>query len=107
LPTQPYVLPLEPPYFWQEEEEEEDWLAAAAKKQEHNQARLEAKEELARLGRREERLANIKARRAQVRIHQVEKNRDEFEELFKEVKWMKKAVDMEIAQVKLFVILTN
>ena len=74
-------------------------MAAAAKKLDHNQARLEAKQELERVARREERLARIRSRRAQVRVHEVERNRDEFEELFKEVKWMKKAVDREVAQV--------
>jgi hypothetical protein len=62
---------------WQEDEEEDDWLAAAAKQVEHNQARLEAKQELTRLARKEERLARIRARRAQFRIQEVQNNRNE------------------------------
>ncbi len=60
---------------WQEEEED-DWLAAAAKQVEHNQARLEAKQELTRVARKEERLARIRARRAQFRIQEVQNNRN-------------------------------
>jgi SMC interacting uncharacterized protein involved in chromosome segregation len=82
-----------------EKDEEEDWLAAAAMKMDHQQERLEAKQELERLKRREERLARIRARRAQLRIQEVEKNRDEFEELFKEVNWIKKAVERGVSQV--------
>jgi len=63
-------------FGWQEEEED-DWLAAAAKKVEHNQARLEAKQELTRVARKEERLARIRARRAQFRIQEVQNNRNE------------------------------
>ncbi len=44
---------------------------------EHNQARLEAKQELTRVARKEERLARIRARRAQFRIQELQNNRNE------------------------------
>jgi len=78
------------------EEEEEDWLAAAGRKQEHNQRRLEAKQDLDRLARREEKLAKIAKRRAGLQLDT--EDRDECTELLREAKWMQKAVQRELSQ---------
>ena len=80
------------------EDDDDDWFAAASRKQEHNQKRLEAKRKLDRIKTREEKLANIRRRRGEVKQAEVDKNKDEFEELFKEVKSIKKAVEREISQ---------
>ena len=80
------------------DDDDDDWFANAAKKQQHNQKRLEAKEELIRIKSRDEKLAKIKARRGQLNQVDIEQTKDEFNELFKEVKWMQKAAQREISQ---------
>ena len=82
----------------EEDDDDDDWFAAAGRKQKHNQKRLEAKKKLDRIKSREEKLANIRRRRGEVQQAEVEKNKDEFEELFKEVKSIKKAVERELSQ---------
>ena len=82
----------------EDDNEEEDWFAAASKKQELNQKRLEAKKELERINKREERLKDIKKRRNELKQAEIDKNKDEFDELFKEVKSIQKAVKRELAQ---------
>ena len=79
-------------------DEDDDWFAAAGRKQKHNQKRLEAKKALERIKLREEKLANIKKRRGEVQQAEIDRNKDEFEELFKEVKSIKKAVERELSQ---------
>ena len=79
-------------------DEDDDWFAAAGRKQEHNQKRLEAKKALERIKLREEKLANIKKRRGEVQQAEIDRNKDEFEELFKEVRSIKKAVERELSQ---------
>ena len=79
-------------------DEDDDWFAAAGRKQKHNQKRLEAKKTLERIKQREEKLANIKKRRGEVQQTEIDRNKDEFEELFKEVKSIKKAVERELSQ---------
>ena len=81
-----------------DDDDDDDWFANAGKKQEHNQKRLEAKEELERIKSKEEKLSKIKARRSQLKQTDIEQNKDEFNELFKEVKWMQKAVQREMSQ---------
>jgi len=82
----------------EEENDEEDWFAAAAKRQDHNQIRLQAKEELDRIKKREDKIKKITERRGLIKMDDDEKNIDEFNKLFKEVKWIKKAVDRELSQ---------
>ena len=79
-------------------EQEEDWFAAAGAKQEARQAKLEAKQELERIAKREQRMERIKSRRNNLKQVEMEQNKDEFNELFKEVQWMKKAVERELSQ---------
>jgi len=81
-----------------EDDDDDDWFANAGKKQLHNQKRLEAKEELERIKSKDEKLAKIRARRSQLNQTDIEQNKDEFNELFKEVKWMQKAVQREMSQ---------
>lgn len=81
-----------------DDDDGDDWFANAGKKQLHNQKRLEAKEELERIKLKEEKLSKIKARRSQLKQTDIEQNKDEFNELFKEVKWMQKAVQREMSQ---------
>eukprot|EP00092_Neocalanus_flemingeri_P099279 GFUD01126656.1.p2 GENE.GFUD01126656.1~~GFUD01126656.1.p2 ORF type:complete len:436 (+),score=142.32 GFUD01126656.1:233-1540(+) len=81
-----------------DDDDDDDWFAAAGKKQEYNQKRLEAKEELERIKVKDEKLAKIKAKRSQLKQTDIEQNKDEFNELFKEVKWMQKAVQRELSQ---------
>ena len=79
-------------------DDDDDWFAAAGRKQKHNQKRLEAKKALERIKQREEKLANIRKRRGEVQQTEIDRNKDEFEELFKEVKSIKKAVERELSQ---------
>jgi len=81
-----------------EENEGDDWFAAAGARQEARQARLEAKQELERIVKREERMERIKSRRNNLRQVEVDQNKDEFKELFKEVQWMKKNAQRELSQ---------
>ena len=80
------------------ENDDEDWFAAATKKQEHNQKRLEAKRELEKIQAREDRIKEIKKKRSDLKQTEVEQNKDEFDELFKEAKSIQKAVKRELAQ---------
>jgi len=82
----------------EDDDDDDDWFAAAGRKQEHNQKRLEAKQELERIKLKDEKLAKIKAKRSQLKQTDIEQNKDEFNELFKEMKWMKKAVQREMSQ---------
>ena len=43
-------------------------------------------------------MAGIKARRNKLQQSEVEQNKDEFNDLFKEMQWMKKAVARELSQ---------
>ena len=47
---------------------------------------------------REERMEGIRRRRSKLGQLEVEQNKDEFEELFKEVKWMKRKAEQELSQ---------
>ena len=47
---------------------------------------------------REERMERIKSRRNNLRQVEVDQNKDEFKELFKEVQWMKKNAQRELSQ---------
>ena len=80
------------------EDDDDDWFAAAGRKQIYNQKRLEAKKKLDRIKSREEKLANIRRMRGEVKQAEYDKNKDDFEELFKEVKSIKKAVERELSQ---------
>ena len=62
------------------------------------QAKLEAKQELERIAKRDQRMERIKSRRNSLKQVELEQNKDEFNELFKEVKWMKKAAERELSQ---------
>ena len=44
-------------------------------------------------------MKRIVDRRKQLNVVEEQKNLDEFNDLFKDVKWMKKAVERELAQV--------
>ena len=79
-------------------DDDDDWFAAAGRKQEHNQKRLEAKQELENIDARTAKLSKIKAKRNQLKQAEIEYQKDEFDELFKEVKWIQKAVQREISQ---------
>ena len=76
----------------------DDWFAAATVRQKHNQKRLEAKEELEQIKKKEEKLEKIKSKRKLIGKINIEHNKDEFDELFKEMKWIQKAVQKEISQ---------
>ena len=67
------------------EDDDDDWFAAAGRKQIYNQKRLEAKKKLDRIKSREEKLANIRRMRGEVKQAEYDKNKDDFEELFKEI----------------------
>ena len=82
----------------EEDAEDDDWFAAASKKQAHNQKRLEAKRELEKIAAREEKLSEIKKKRNEFKQSDIDQNKDEFDELFKEVKSIQKAVRRELAQ---------
>jgi len=82
----------------EEEDEEDDWFAAAGARQKVKQAKLEAKQELERIAKRDQRMERIKSRRNSLKQVELEQNKDEFNELFKEVKWMKKAAERELSQ---------
>ena len=81
-----------------DDDDDDDWFAAASKKQEHNQKRLEAKKELDRINARENKLRELRKKRNELKQVEVDLNKDEFEELFKEVKSIQKAVKRELAQ---------
>jgi len=81
-----------------DDDDDDDWFANAGKKQLHNQKRLEAKEELERIKSKEEKMAKIRARRSQLNQTDIDQNKDEFNELFKEVKWIQKAAQREMSQ---------
>jgi len=81
-----------------DEEDEDDWFAAAAARQQHNQKRLLAKQELDRINNRQSKIDKIIERRKSMKIQEDEQNIDEFNKLFKEVQWMKKAIDKELTQ---------
>jgi len=82
----------------EEEDEEDDWFAAAGARQESRQAKLEAKQELERIAKRELRMERIRSRRNTLKQAEMEQNKDEFNELFKEVQWMKKEAERELSQ---------
>ena len=82
----------------EEDAEDDDWFAAAGKKQAHNQKRLEAKRELEKIKAREDKLSDIKQKRNVLKQSEIDQNKDEFDELFKEVKSIQKAVKRELAQ---------
>jgi len=75
------------------EDNDDDWLAAAAHRQKHNHNRYLAKQELNLIEKREEKIKKILERRKSLNIQEEEKNIDEFNQLFKEVEWMKKSLD--------------
>ena len=78
--------------------QEDDWFAAAGARQEARQAKLEAKQELERIDKREQRMERIRSRRNTLKQAEMEQNKDEFNELFKEVQWMKKEAERELSQ---------
>jgi len=80
------------------EDDDDDWFAAAAVKQRYNQKRLEAKQELEKIKAKEEKLERLKSKRKLLNKNDVDKNKDEFDELFKEMKWIQKAVNREVVQ---------
>ena len=57
-----------------------------------------AKQELERIAKRAERMVRIRERRKNINMTEIEQNKDEFNELFKEVQWMKKAAQKEMNQ---------
>jgi len=75
------------------EPDEDDWLSAASKKQEHNHKRFQAKQELDAIQKRQDKINKILERRKSLNLQAEEKNIDEFNQLFKEVNWMKKVLD--------------
>ena len=63
-----------------------------------NQKRLEAKAELEKIKLKEDKLKKIKSKRSELNKLEVDKNYDEFDELFQEMKWIQKAVRREVVQ---------